>query len=266
MKRGLAITLLSLILIIPLVSAASDFPLNLLDNEWSKLAIVFIVLFASIYYFLNNRMDNAPVSGIIAVGLSLLITIPIMKRELLDPLLDPGIVDWVILIASILGVIFIFYRFVLAKKPGEIISLGRYAFRFFIFLILLLVLIYLIGEFLPEDIMYGPIGDAIDWIRGLSFTAIAIAIAGFIAFWLISRWLRNRAYYREGREKKSGELRAERGRRSWFRRSPQQATGFRYNAGMRRGGIGPKSGRFVSRKSTERYAQRYGRRAARKRF
>jgi len=221
MKRGLAIAIISLILILPLVSAASDFPLNLLDNEWSKLGIVFIVLFASIYYFLNNRMNNAPVSGIIAAGISLLITIPIMKRELLDPLLDPGIVDWIILLALGIGVIFIFYRFVLAKKPGEIITLKRYAFRFFTFLILLIILVYILGEFLPETIKYGPIGDIIDQIRGLSFSIIIIAIVAFIALWFILRRLEERRYYREGRAKKSGEMRAERGRR-FLGRNPQQ--------------------------------------------
>ena len=130
-----------------------------------------------------------------------------MKRNLLEGFLEPGIVDWVIIIALGIGVIFLFYKF--GMKTDET---GRRKFsslRFFIFMGLLLFLVYLIGDLLPENIKYGPVGDAIDWIKGLSWWVIGIAIIVLISLWWWGRRKEKRANYREGYSKKSGELAAE---------------------------------------------------------
>ena len=187
MKRGLLFSIILALLIMPLISALGYYsnPLDYLNNEWVKFGIIFALLFASIYFFLNRRMQNPGVAGIIAGGLSALISIPIMQRGLIDSLFGPNIVDWIIIVSLGIMFIFIFYKFGMRTDDY---GRRRFSFwRFIFFLVILTIIIYLIGEYIPNTIMFGPIGDWIDIIKGLGVSTIVIIGVVLIAIWLI-KW------------------------------------------------------------------------------
>jgi len=215
-KRVCLSILISLIIalaIMPLTSALFDYglPSEILNNEWTKFGIILVLLFASIYSFLNKRMQNPPVSIIIALGLSALISIPIMQRGLIDPFLSPDIVDWTVIIAF--GVMFIFFFYKFGMRTDDY---GRKRFSIWglvIFLGILIFVLYLISDYLPDNVTYGPVGDTLDWIKSLSWILIVIVVI-LIAigiFW--GRHREKRGYKWSGYYKARGEDRAKRG---WF--------------------------------------------------
>ncbi len=209
MKRGLTILLIASLLTIPLISAFSwryTAPLNLLENEWAKFGIVFLLLFAGIYTFSNNRMQNPPVSAIVAAGFSLLISIPIMKRGLIEPFLSPGIIDWLVIIAIIIGLALLFYKFGMTKN-----EYGRRKFSLWKFIILLIILLFLIPffkDYLPQTWLYGPFGDFLDRIQGLGWIALIIAIILIIITFFWNRNKRRGKYYEEEKYKTLGKQNA----------------------------------------------------------
>jgi len=245
--------LFSILLVIPLISAFNGYsnPLDYIDNEWTKFAIIFILLFAAIYTFVNNRMQNTPVAAVVGAGLSLLISIPIMKRDLLEPFLNEGIIDWVVIIALLIGLLFIFYWMSFRREgPG----IRRFSWpRFIVFLLFLAILSVYIRDLIPEQLMIGPVESFIEFIEGIGFW-IWVVFAGFI-IWLIWTFIRR---FRGG----GGKNRAP---RNW------SVGGFSFRKGMRRGGknnpkVKRNPGSFVSKKAVERYARVYGEDAARRRF
>jgi len=196
MKRGhLSILVISSIIlalfIIPLISALSYYsnPLDYLNNEWTKFGIIFVLLFAAMYSFFNKRMQSPGVSAIIAAGLSALISIPIMQRGLIDNFLSPDIVDWAVIIAFGIMFIFLFYKFGM-----RVDDYGRRRFsimRLLVFLGLLVILLYIAGDKLPDTIMFGPVGEWIDIIKSLSWWVIVIALAIILSpyIWKLIKWL-----------------------------------------------------------------------------
>jgi len=186
---------------VPLVSALDGGPI---DNEWVKFGIIFALLFVAMYTFFNNRMDNPVVSGVIAGGLSALITIPILKRGLLDAFLEPWIVDWVIVIALGIGLLFLFYKFGLKTKPDG--TKGLSFTRFIIFLIILALITPIIKDVLPETWLFGPFGTFIDWVDGLSWWAVVLIAGGLIVVWIWRWWRVGRGHYRAGKRKMAGEI------------------------------------------------------------
>jgi len=213
--------------ILPLISAYNyGSPAELFTWEWAKFGIVLGLLFIAIFSFFNRRMQNPPVSAIAALGLSALISVPIMRRGLIDPFFNPEIIDWIAVIAIGIALIFLFYKFGM-----RIDDYGRKRFslgRFFIFLVVVLVLVYFIADYLPENIMYGPIGDWIDIIRGLGTTTIVIIGLILIGLWLWGRHRERRSYKWEGYYKAQG---ADRAKRGWFGfgRGKKQSTPYYQN-------------------------------------
>ena len=131
MKRGnLLILLFGLALLaIPLISAASwgyyDSPLDYLDNEWVVFGIIFLVFFAIIYYTVNKAFKNNGVSGIIALGLSLMIAMIVARRGLLYGYAGEELGSWILIITVLLGIGFLI-RFIYTSfgKTGTIIALA----------------------------------------------------------------------------------------------------------------------------------------------
>ncbi len=228
MKRGLVFSVVLALLIIPLISALNgydDSPLVFFNNEWVKFTIIVLILTASIFYFLRNRIDNTAVAAIIAIGLSLLIAIPIMKRGLIEPFFEPEIIDWIAIIAIVAGLFFLIYW-----------AVKKFRFwGFFVFLLLLVIILYIAGEYLPDSILYGPIGDWIDVIKGFGITTLVIIVIAFVAIWIIGllwgRHTEKRGYKWEGYYKAKG---AERAKRGWFGRKKDRGTGYQ--------GMGPGAG------------------------
>jgi len=138
MKRGLTVLLLSLTLvfaILPLISAYSwgpswgswgyyNSPLDYLENEWVIFGIFFLVFFAIIFYTVNKAFKNNGVSGIIALGLSLMIAMVMAQKGLLYGYLGEEIGSWILIITVLIGIAFLI-RFVYESfgKAGTIIAL-----------------------------------------------------------------------------------------------------------------------------------------------
>ena len=102
----LVITLLIGLVLIPLISAYTwgyGNPIDYLENEWVKFIIIFVVLFACVYTFFKNRtQNNKGVSAIAGIGISLILSMAVVKRGYLDRFLNENIVDWVLIIALLI--------------------------------------------------------------------------------------------------------------------------------------------------------------------
>lgn len=136
MKKRLALSIVLVLVLIPLISAYSfgpswgsswgyyNSPLDYLENEWVIFGIFFLVFFAIIFYTVNKAFKNNAVSGVIALGLSLLIAMVMAQRGLLYGYLGDEIGAWILIIASLIGVGFLI-RFVHESfgKTGTVIAL-----------------------------------------------------------------------------------------------------------------------------------------------
>lgn len=134
MKRGcLSVLLLGTIvlLILPLISAYNfggwgyyNSPLDYLENEWVIFGIVFLVFFAIIFFTVNKAFKNNAVSGVIALGLSLMIAMVMARRGLLYGYLGEEIGSWILIIAVLIGIGFLI-RFIDESfgKTGTMVAL-----------------------------------------------------------------------------------------------------------------------------------------------
>lgn len=188
MRSKLGLAIMSLF-VIPLISAASwggsGTPFDYFNNEWIKFTAVLVVLFALISYFVKKKTDNTPFSIIFGLGVALLLTIALTKRGILDAFLEETIVDWILIIAILAIIFFLFYRIAFKENMyGE----RRFSLIGFIALLIAIAAIPLLVNFeniLPESIMYGPFGDFIELLKGAS-DIIFIGLA-LVIFYLILR-------------------------------------------------------------------------------
>jgi hypothetical protein len=117
MKTNL-ITISSLFIVLSLTAIVSaqfgggiggyyNSPLDYLDNEWVRFAIIFAIFFAIIFYTVNKSFNNTPAASVIALGLSLLISITMGRRGLLYGYVGEDIGSWLLIIAALIGIGFI---------------------------------------------------------------------------------------------------------------------------------------------------------------
>src|SRR4030042_3187047 len=133
-KEGLSVLALSLIIVLTITPLISSYgfwgggyyssPLDYLENEWVIFGIFFLVFFAIIFYTVNKAFKNNAVSGIIALGLSLMIAMVMARRGLLYGYLGEEIGSWILIITILIGIAFLI-RFVYESfgKIGTIITL-----------------------------------------------------------------------------------------------------------------------------------------------
>jgi len=112
MKKTIT-TIILTILVLPLISAQwgggyYSSPIDYLENEWVMFGILFIVFFAVIFYTLNKAFKDNVVAGIIALGLSILISLAIAQRGLISSYgLGDSLSSWILLIAALIGIGFL---------------------------------------------------------------------------------------------------------------------------------------------------------------
>ena len=222
MRSKLSLLVASL-LTIPLISAASwgglggyGSPFDYFNNEWIKFTGVLIVVSLLIYYFVKKKTDNTPVSLIVGFGLGSLITIALIKRGIFDSFLQETIVDWILIIAVLCVIFFLFYK--LAFKD-DMYGKRKFSLWRLIFVLVLIALIPLfveLEEILPDSIMYGPFGDFVEILEGYSnFIFIGLGVL-IIYFVLRTIW---RGTRKVGRGVK--------GARDWTKRRRQRKTAAR---------------------------------------
>jgi len=112
-KKTLLILALT-ILALPLISAQFNWgygyssPLYFLENEWVLFAVLFLIFLAVIFYTVNKTMKNPAVAMIIAFGISLLISMAIAQRGLIDSYgFGNELGSWLLLIAALIGIAFL---------------------------------------------------------------------------------------------------------------------------------------------------------------
>ncbi len=151
MKKLLTTVIITALLIIPLISAAWGYwggyrsPLDYLENEWVTFIILFLIFFAVIYYSINKTTKNPAVSVIVALGISLFISLAISRRGLLWGY-GQGIDVWVLLGAAIIGIGF------LIKFASE--SFGRAGAIATVILIWIILIAIDPYQLLPDTLLY----------------------------------------------------------------------------------------------------------------
>lgn len=116
-NQRLIFLLIGLMLVVtPLASAAGWFglggggyyssPLFFLENEWVMFGIVFIIFFAIIFYTVNKSFKNPMISGVIALGLGLFISIALAQRGWLNSYMGSEIGAWLLIVAALISIAF----------------------------------------------------------------------------------------------------------------------------------------------------------------
>ncbi len=144
------IAIISTLFLIPIISAYgySGFgnfgyygsPLDLFQNEWIMFALIVAVFFATIFYTLYKAFKNKGVAAVISVGLSVLISVAIMERGLIESYGGGEISSWTLFLAGAIGIAF------LVKFASE--SFGK------IGAVITVILIWLVlHNFYPEQLL-----------------------------------------------------------------------------------------------------------------
>ena len=221
------LTVLSSLIIIPLVSANAT--LDFFANDWIKFAISFAILFAVMFSFFKPKFNysSAP-TAVVSGGLSILLTIAITRRGILDALVSPEIVDWIVTGAIILAIIFLIFWF--WKKFRLKGFLG-------VILVLAIASMYL-EDYIPETLLYGPLGTFIEWLQAMPAiigTGLVILLAVLLVWWLIARKI---GYNKVGKEeyyKQKGKQRAIGGQQTNPQARQPKRGFFKWNSKIKRG-------------------------------
>ncbi len=82
----------------------SSSPLDYLDNEWVRFTTLFLVIFALVYFSVTKAFkDNQAVAAVIALGVTLLITVAISQQGLLYTYAGDQFGNWITLVAILLA-------------------------------------------------------------------------------------------------------------------------------------------------------------------
>jgi membrane protein implicated in regulation of membrane protease activity len=208
---------------------------------------LFLIFFALIHWLLKKTMfkDSPGILTVISASSALLAVYGLIRANfsiagLMSNLNFPPMLQY-----NLVWIIFLLIFIILWVKKGlgiclMIIGLG-------LIIIGILKLVYADTEFIV--------------------TGIILFILGFI--W--HRWRKHRKKYKEMSLLDREKYKKERGdkiriRRIKFGRRIGNLSSFKYRTGMRRGGKTKRRARFVGKDLANRYARRFGRRAAKKRF
>jgi len=151
-------------------------PLDYLQNEWVIFGIVFLVFFAIIFYTVNKAFNNPGVSGVIALGLSLMIAMVMAQRGLLYGYLGEEIGSWILIIAVLIGIGFLI-RFVHESfgKTGTVVAL-----------IILWIFLRSIDpyEFLPYQLLTDTFINIYEFLASV-FGLILLIVAAFVILGIV---------------------------------------------------------------------------------
>ncbi|MDP3027099.1 MAG: hypothetical protein Q8N63_05295 [Nanoarchaeota archaeon] len=117
-------------------------PLDLFQNEWIMFAIIASIFFAAIFYTLFKTFKNKGIAAIISIGFSILISVAIMERGLIEAYGGGEISSWALFLAAAIGVAF------LIKFASE--SFGKIVAAITVFLIWLVLHNFYPEQLLPE--------------------------------------------------------------------------------------------------------------------
>jgi hypothetical protein len=78
-------------------------PLYLFENEWVMFGIYFIVFFAVIFYTVNRSFKDSKIAGVIAFGLSSLISVTLAQRGWLYNYMGGEIGSWILVVTVLIA-------------------------------------------------------------------------------------------------------------------------------------------------------------------
>lgn len=104
--------------ILPIISAYNGFggfgrfsfyegPVGFLENPWVMFIIIFAILFGIMFYVLNKSFKNKAIASIIAIALSVFISMAIAQRGLLYEYGGGELSSWGLVIASLIAIAFL---------------------------------------------------------------------------------------------------------------------------------------------------------------
>ena len=103
-----ALIILSLLTLVSAYSWGYSSPLDYLENEWVMFGAVFVLFFAIVFVAVNKSMKgNTGAAIVIALVVSLFISIAVARRGLLYSYAGEDIASWVLIIAVLLAIAFI---------------------------------------------------------------------------------------------------------------------------------------------------------------
>ncbi len=171
--------LVILLVVLPMVLAYNGYswgyyqsPLQYLDNEWVMFSVLMLVFFGIIFYTINKAFNNNVVSGVIALSLSLLITITILRRGLLYGYAGDDLGSWIMV-----AVVFIALGFLIKFSFEAFGVVGSTATVFLMWLLLQRADPY---QFLPYGVSDMIIG-VYEFMRSFFGLILLVAVAIFAA-------------------------------------------------------------------------------------
>lgn len=105
-------------------------PLYYFDNEWVWFTTIFLVFFAIIYFTVNRAFKNNIISGVLALSLSALIGITMMRSGWLYGYVGDGVGTWIAVVVVLIAAGFLI-RFAY-EGLGMFGVLGTLAFLWFL--------------------------------------------------------------------------------------------------------------------------------------
>ena len=184
MDKKIAMVIMSsvlLVLILPPVLAQFGWnygyynsPLAYLDNEWVRFTILFLLLFAVIYFAVNKTFKNNMISMIVAVGLSLLISIALGQKGLLYSYAGDALGDLAIVFGFLIALFAVFKVLMENFEPGKGFAIGLVS-------TIILMSFVDLNTILPSRYYYGsPLGNLLDnltsFLSGFAPVLIPIGI------------------------------------------------------------------------------------------
>jgi len=145
-KKTFRLFVLIILVLLPLISAyriggiGYYSPIDYLENEWVLFTILFLIFLSAIFYTLNKTFKNPAVAMVIAFGLSVLISLAIAQRGLIDIYGGGEISSWALFIAVVIGIGF------LIRFSAE--SFGRVGVSVIVFIIW-----FIFRSLYPEDLL-----------------------------------------------------------------------------------------------------------------
>lgn len=174
------------LMIIPFISAYSNFgwryymsPGDLLNNEWLRFAIILIIMFAIVFFAVQKTFKNTAVAGVIAIGVSLLISVAMAQQGLLYSYAG----DTLGSIAILVGVAAAIFALIKVLTENFGVMWGTITG---VVTSLIILSVASIDEIVPSNILYGSLGDVvfglIDFIK--ENLVFVIIVAGLLIFFV----------------------------------------------------------------------------------
>jgi len=176
---------LLLLLIIPIVSAYNGYSdisidslIDSLKSEWVMFAIIFLSAFALIYFSLQKTFDqHKGVATILAAGLSLFISIALTKKAVLYDYAGDGLANWIIIIAFVIIALFLLRMIAFRRRADGTRGVSWFWLTIGIIITIILLVFTDVSNLLPESLLYGPVGDFLEMIRGILWIIIPLLIS-----------------------------------------------------------------------------------------